>query len=131
PLEAPHVLFSTVTHRRIFERHRETLRSSFVLERFGLERGPQWRGEATPAATSELREVAFERLDADVGVGRISILRRQQNPLGVHDHANGARLAVGRSGVLNNLGYLGGDQVTVSEGASEFEVQLWKAQRQT
>src|SRR5438270_63564 len=49
----------------------------------------------------------------------------------VHGDANGARLAVGRSGVLSNLGYLGGDQVTVGEGAGEFEVQLRKAQRQT
>src|SRR5262249_43229064 len=66
-LDAPEVSLTAVTERGVLEGDRKPLRARFVLARFGLERGAQWRREASPAPTSQPRKVLLERLDTRVG----------------------------------------------------------------
>ena len=106
------------------------MRTRFVFTRFGFERSPKRRREAAPTATGQLGKVALERLNADIGFGRIGVLRWQQDALRMYHDANRAGLAVRRSGIFGNLRNLGGDQVAIGQRTGEFEVQLRETQRE-
>ena len=116
--------------RGLFEGHGQPLGAGFVFARFGFERRAQRRGEPTPAPARQVGEVLLERIDACVRLGGIDVLGRQRDAFGVHDHADGAWLTIGRAGVFGDLRDLGRDEVAVAQGADEFEMQLRKAQRQ-
>src|SRR5205823_10011770 len=128
--EASAVFLPAAGKRGLFEGSRKALRTRFVFTRFAFERRPKRRREAAPTATGQLGKVALERLNADIGFGRIGVLRWQQDALRMYHDANRAGLAVRRSGIFGNLRNLGGDQVAIGQRTGEFEVQLRETQRE-